>query len=413
MLKYALRNVLHYRSKYAIAFVLISVFSSLLALSLFAFNGFWNQAAIYARSMGDISFSVNQTSLDSVPKPPDGQPPSKRLEKEAVAFFTKELKAERVVPVASIGGDAYAQNGSWSVAATSLETIRQLFEVDLAEGGFPDENEALLPVSMRSSLKIGDAITFVFKNSDLILDSQRFRVCGFFLPTRNTENLIFLSQSQFSLLDVGRVPGQYFVFLHGRTGRDAFLSAAECKKDYRSFVSFLARLSGYSGKIDSGYYSAGQRYDESKTLIQFFELMVSIFLFTLIVIAVAVIINVVFTSLVDRIKIVGTFLAYGMRHGAAVLLLASEMLVFSAIACSVGLAIAFALVSPLSGLQFTADNWTIAVILGGKRSLTITPALWAVAATYCVGMLVPFLTSAASSARMLRGEIVGLLHYAK
>jgi hypothetical protein len=413
MLKYALRNLLHYRSKYSIAFVLIAAFAACLSLSLFAFNGFWKQAAVFARAWGDISFSVNAASLDSGPRPAGEEPPSQRLEREAVAFFKAELKAERVVATSYIGGDAYAPGGSWSVAATSLEKSRQLAGVDLAEGEFPGEGEAIVPASMRSSLKVGDGITFVFKNSDLILDSLRFRVSGFFLPTSDSADLIFVTQSQFDQLDEGRVPDRYYVFLPERTGTSAFLSADESKQDYKAFVSFLARLSGGPGKVYSGYYSASQRYDQSKTLIEFFELIISIFLLALVVVAVATIVNVLFISLIDRIRIVGTFMAYGMTRGGAILLLSSEMLVFSAAACTLGILIAFAAVGPVSELKFTADNWTIAVILGGKRSLTVTPALWAIGATYLLGMVIPFATAVASVAKMIKGEVVGLLHFAK
>ena len=362
--------------------------------------------------MGGYHLLGNTTSLDAAGQPGSG-PPSRRLETEAVAFFKKELKAERVVASSYIGGEAYAPRGSWSVAATSLEKMRQLNEVALAEGEFPGDGEALAPTSMRGPIKVGDGITFVFKNSDLILDSLLLRVSGFYLPTSDTANLIFTTQSQFDRLDEGRVCDRYYVFLPAMAGRDAFLGTDECKKDYQSFVGFLAGLSGSSARIESNFYSASQRYDQSKTLIEFFELIISIFLVALVAVSVATIVNVLFITIVDRIRIMGTFMAYGMTRGRAVLLLSSEMLGFSLVACSLGLLAAFVLVDPASSLKFTADNWTIAVILGGKRSLTIVPALWAVGATYIVGMAVPFVASAAAVARMIRGEVVGLLHFAK
>jgi hypothetical protein len=414
MLRYTIRNVLHYRTKYAIAFVLVFAFAACLALSLFAFNGFWKQAAAYARTWGDITFWVDSSRLDSAWKPAaGGEPPSRRLEREATAFFKSELKAERVVATAYVGGDAYAPRASWKVSVTSLEKARELAQVDLAEGEFPGEGEILAPTSMRGALKVGDGITFVFKNSDLILDSLRFRVSGFFLPTSDTENSIFASQAQFDRLDEKRVCDIYYVFLPGRTGRADFLSSSECRVDYQAFVGFLAKLTGVYGQIPSRYYPASQRYDQSKTLIQFFELIISIFLVALVVVAVATILNVLFTTIVDRIRIVGTFMAFGMTRARAILLLSSEMLVFSFVACTLGLLAALVLVDPVSRLKFTADNWTIAVILGGKRSLTVVPALWAVGATYLVGMAIPFVAAAAAVAKMIRGEVVGLLHFAK
>jgi hypothetical protein len=414
MINYTIRNILYYRTKYAIAFLLIAAFAAVLALSLFAFNGFWRQAAVFARSWGDIILRVNTTSLDSGWQPKAGAaPPSQGLEAEAIAFLKNELKAERVVANYYIGGEAYAPLGSWNVAVTSLEKIRELAEVDLAQGRFPADGEVLAPASMKGAIKVGDGITFVFKNTDLIIDSLRFRVSGFFLPTSDTANMLFTTQPQFSELDGQRVGDHYYVFFHRPGGKAEFLSSDECKKDYRTFVDFLARISGNHGRIESGYSSASQRYDQSKTLIEFFELIISIFLAALVVVAVATIINVLFTTIIDRIRIVGTFMAFGMTRRRAILLLSSEMLLFSFLACTIGIIVALALAAPVSNLKFTADNWTIAVILGGKRSLRIDPGLWEVVATYVVGTAIPFATAAASIAKMIKGEVVGLLRFAK
>jgi hypothetical protein len=414
MLKYALRNVVHYRRKYAIAFVLIVAFSACLALSLFAFDGFWRQAGAWARVFGDLSFHLDAMALDSGWSPDKGTlPPSKRLESEAAAFFKSELKAERVVSLHYVSGDAYAPRGSWKVVAISLERFRSLEEVDLAEGSEPGEGEILAPTSMSSSVKVGDSLTFVFKNSDLILDSVRLRVSGFFLPSSDTRDIVFASEAQLAELDPARVPDNYYLFLPAREGSKTFVQDAEAKSDYQDFVRFLGNLTGHKGTIDARYGLAKWRYDQSKTLIQFFEIILGIFLIALVVVAVATIVNVLFTTVIDRIRIIGTFMAYGMGRGRAVLLLAAEMLIFSALACSLGVIAALALVDPASRLKFAADNWTIAVILGGKRSLTIVSEPWAVGATYLAALAIPFATSVLAVARMLRGEVVGLLHFSK
>jgi hypothetical protein len=416
MLKYALRNVLHYRAKYSIAFVLILAFAACLALGLFAFNGFWRQASAWARSKGDVSFYVLSTSaLDSAWSPEKGGGrPSARLESEAGDYFKRELKAERVIATYYVTGQAYARRGSWmNVAATSYERERLLEEVDLEEGAFPGEGEALVPTSMRGPVKAGDSLTFVFKNSDLILDSLSLKVSGFFLPTSDTSHLLFVSQDQLAELDRARVPDNFFVFLPGREGAASFVTDAEAKAELGSFARFLEGLSGNPGGIRVNYGIAKWRYDQSKTLIQFFELILAIFLLALVVVAVATIVNVLFTTVVDRIKIIGTFMAFGMTRRKAILLLSAEMLAFSALACTLGILLAFALVGPVERLKFTADNWTIAVILGGRRSLTVIPALWAVGATYLAALAIPFATSTVSVARMLRGEVVSLLHFSK
>ena len=164
------------------------------------------------------------------------RPPSRRLEAEAIAYFEKDLKAERVVATSYIGGEAYAPHGSWNLAATSLDKIRQLLRVDLAEGEFPAEGEVLAPASMRPSVRVGDGITFVFKNSDLIIDSIRLRVSGFF-STSHTGDLLLVTQSQFFRLDESRVCDRYYVFLPGSMGKHPFLRADECKRVHSSFAN--------------------------------------------------------------------------------------------------------------------------------------------------------------------------------
>ena len=416
MLGYTIRNLLYYRTKYAIAFLLIAAFAACLALSLFASNGFWRQAAVYSRSWGDITLWLYPGGLDAAWEKNGGGPesrPAPRLEREATAYFSREFKAERVVASANIWGQAYALGGSWHVAATSIEKARQLAPVELAEGASPTEGEALAPASMRSVLKVGSGISFVFKNSDLIVDSLSFRVSGFFLPTGDTSNLIYVSQTQFDKLDENRVPDTYYVFLPPRKAGEGLFGKEEGQSLNAAFGTFLATLAGGPGQFYQSYYTAKQHFESSKTLIQFFEIIASIFLVALVVVAAATIINVLFITVVDRIRIIGTFMAYGMTRRRAILLLSSEMLVFSLVASTLGILLAFAVVDPVSRLRFTADNWTIAVILGGKRTLTIVPALWAVGATYAIGMAIPFAAAAASVAKMIKGEVVGLLHFAK
>jgi ABC-type antimicrobial peptide transport system permease subunit len=132
-----------------------------------------------------------------------------------------------------------------------------------------------------------------------------------------------------------------------------------------------------------------------------------------VVIAVMTVVNVLFITVVDRIKIVGTFMAYGMTRGRAVFTLAGEMLAFSAIACTLGILAALAASSWLSSLKLMADNSTLLVILGGKRSLSIMPSFAAAAITYAAGMLIPFSAALLAVGKMLKGEIVRLLYFVR
>lgn len=416
MLKYAIRNALHYRAKYSIAFVLIASFAFCLALSLFAFNGFWEQAGIYARSWGDITIWIDSGKLDSEAPAsgwPRGEAPTERLDRALPAFFEGELKATKVIGSSYLRGDAYGRSGRWSLTASSLPKARLLAEIAIAEGKEPGEGEVLVSAGLRKSTAIGEAVTFVYKDRDLILNSLAFRVSGFFLPTGSTSDYMFMSQGQFDALDEGMKDNVFFVFLPGMGGQRLFMTASEYRLAFNAFQDFARKASGRSWAVNCGYETAEQRHRSSKQLIEFFELIMLIFLSALVVVALATIVNVLFITLIDRIKIVGTFMAFGMRRGRAVLLLSSEMLVFALAACTVGILAALAAAGPVSSLKFTADNWTIAVILGGKRSLTIRPALWAAGATYLAGTLIPFAAAAFSASRIIKGEVVRLLHYSK
>jgi hypothetical protein len=416
MLRYAIRNVLHYRSKYGIAFALIACLAFCLALALFAFNGFWIQAGVYARSWGDIAIWADPAGLDRAePKGgwPEGEAPSQKIERGWPAYFRDEVKATKVVAAAFFGGDGFNKAGRWNFTAMSLEKAQALAEVSLSEGAMPGEGEALVPAPLRRSLGVGDAITFVYKNRDLILNSLTFRISGFYLPTSTYSNYLYLSEAQFAALDEGRTSDVFFVFLPGMGGKRLFLTQPEYQKINDGFRAFLQGLTGPSLHPNTGFETAKDRYAQSREIIEFFELIFSIFLIALVVIALATIVNVLFITLVDRIRIIGTFMAYGMTRRRAILVVSSEMLVFALAACTAGILAALLAAGPASSLRFTADNWTITLILGGKRSLTIEPSWWAVGATYLAGTILPFAAAAFAAAKMLKGEIVGLLHYAK
>jgi|GEM_PF-3439975 len=414
--RYAVRNAVYYRAKYATAFVLIAAFSACLGLALFALNGFWRQAGAYARSWGDITFYANPSMIDeaAVPRAKPGEDsPWRRVEAGLPVFFNDQLKATKYYSASFTSGDAYYKSGTGKISAMDVEKAERAWGVDLAEGAMPEEGEVLVPVGSRASIAIGDALTFVYKNRDTILNSFRFRVSGYYLPSGRNSNFIYLSPGQYAALDEGRPDDTYFVYLaNGGTGSD-FPSKMEYKKVYDSFRKFIEDCVGNTASRYTGYGTARARYSDSKTIIEFFQLLFGIFLAAFVIVAVATLVNVLFITLIDRIKIVGTFMAFGMRRRSAVFLLASETLVFSLVACTVGVLIALAATGPLSSLKFTADNWTIAVILGGKRTLTILPDLKAVAATYVAGMGIPFAVAALAAAKMLKGDVVRLLHFVK
>jgi hypothetical protein len=413
---YASRNAVHYRAKYSVAFAMIAAFSACLALALFAFNGFWSQAGAYARCWGDITFYANPSMIDLMANAKSKAGPAspwRRIEAGLPAFFKDELKATKYFSGSFVDGDAYYKTGKVNLTAMNVEKAKALWGVDLSEGAMPREGEALVPVSMRKSIAIGDAVTFVYKNRDTILNSFQFRVSGFFLPAGRYSGFLYLDPSQYETLDPGRPDDIYFVYLaNGGTG-NAFPTKGEYHAAYAALRKFISTAVGVTASQYVSYETAADRYGESKTIIDFFQLLFGIFLIAIIIVAVATLVNVVFITLIDRIKIVGTFMAFGMRKGRAVILLASETLVFALAACTLGVLAAMAITGPLTGIKFLADNWTIAVILGGKRALTILPDLKAVAATYAAGVGIPFVAAALATSKMLKGDVVRLLHFVK
>jgi hypothetical protein len=413
---YATRNALHYRAKYSVAFAMIASFSACLALSLFSFNGFWKQAGAFARSWGDITLYANPAMVDltAIPKAKPGQIGAwERVESGLPAFFKDELKATKYYSGSFVDGDAYYKTGKMDLTAMCVDKAIPLWGVDLAEGSMPGEGEALVPVSMRGSVALGDAVTYVYKDRNTILNSFRFRISGFFLPAGRYSGFLYLSREQYAALDPGRPDDIFFVYLaNGGTG-SSFPTKSQYNDAWAAFKKHIEKTAGSSAARYVGYDTAAGRYGDSKTIIDFFQLLFGIFLAAIVVVSVATLINVVFITLIDRIKIVGTFMAYGMRRRRAVLLLSSETLVFALAACTLGVLAALAATGPLSSLRFLADNWTIAVILGGKRTLTILPDPAAVAATYAAGVGIPFAASVLATAKMLKGDVVRLLHFVK
>jgi ABC-type antimicrobial peptide transport system permease subunit len=413
---YASRNAIYYRAKYSVAFAMIAAFSACLALSLFSFNGFWSQAGAYARSWGDITFYANPSMIDMMATSKAKEKsasPWKSIEAGLPAFFKDELKATKYFSGSFVDGDAYYKTGKLNLTAMNVEKAKALWGVDLSEGAMPREGEALVPVSMRRSIAVGDAVTFVFKNRDTILNSFQFRVSGFFLPAGRYSGFLYLGSAQYEALDPGRPDDVFFVYLANGGSGSSFPTDNEYNKANSAFRRFVWNAAGTTSSQYVGYETAASRYKDSRTIIDFFQLLFGIFLVAIVIVAVATLVNVVIITLIDRIKIVGTFMAYGMRRRRAVLLLASETLVFSLAACTLGVLAALAIAGPLAGIKFLADNWTIAVILGGKRTLTILPDLKAVAATYAAGVGIPFVAAVLAASKMLKGDVVRLLHFVK
>jgi hypothetical protein len=398
MIRYALRNALHYRAKYAAAFSLICAVSFILALSLFGLRGVQRESAKYARAFGDIEiYSSDGMGL-----------------RAAVAGYFAGGQAARIISLTMPpSGTLFNSNGQWSIDAFQLEEMRQLGRVELSEGAFPAEGETILPTSFKKKVTLGETLTYLYKTRDGILDSRKLRVSGFYVPLSLFRNYAMLvSPEQTRSMDPSRTEPNYFVVFLAGYGRSGAASIPEMR-EFDSIKAGLEAAFKPSGLKAQIYPSSWQRQSWSQRYIELFIMILVIFIGILLIVAAMTVVNVLFLALLDRVRIVATFMSFGMTRSRAVLMLACETLAFALAASFLGAALAWA-VSPLLHLyRFDMDNWLIYMLLGDSKRITCIPNLADSLLTLGVGTALPFVTAIFAIRKLLSGELAQLLSFKK
>jgi len=401
MLKYALRNAIEYRRSYAAVFGLVALSAFLLSLALFTFAGMEAESAKYARAMGDIQIEALNSE-------------SSRLMREDIrAFFAANYPAERWQGMTySPNGKGFNARGQWWFGAMVLDEIASFPSFALVEGEEPGEGEVLLPSTFREEIPLGESFTFAYKTTVQILDSRRLRVSGFYQRMPQFSNAMIVSRDQFASMHPGLVdPNVYFVYLaaYGGPGEKGVIPQAEFELLKSRLVDYCA-LSGTEVNV---YDISLRRFRESREFIGLFKLISIVFIAILAVVAVMTIVNALFLTVLERIRIVATFMAFGMTKGAAILLIAAELAFFSAFACAAGLALSLAAARVLPLWTIDTEGWILGMLLGEKRHLTLIPSFRTVLAAFAVGTSIPFATAAIALRRLLGGQPARLLGFKK
>lgn len=400
-LRYALRNALHYRAKYAAAFGLICAVSFILALALFGLRGVQRESAKYARGFGDLEvYAKAETDL-------------RKLRPAIEGHFEGGGAAKILGLTMPPRGTLFNSRGQWSMNAFQLVELRRFCEVELVEGAFPEEGEIVLPSTFRKKVALGETLTFLFKTQDGILDSRKLRVSGFNVPIsilRNSSMLV--SRAQFLSMDPGRTePNDYYVFLadSGRSDPNSILNKRSLDP-VKAGLEAALKSAGVDARVS---LLSLERQTWSKQYIDLFIMVLAIFIAILLIVAAMTVVNVLFLALLDRVRIVATFMSFGMTRPRAILMLACETLAFALAASCLGLALAWG-TSPLIRLyRFDMDNWLIYMLLGDSKRIACLPNPADSLLTLAVGTVLPFLTAIFSIRRILSGELARLLSFKK
>jgi ABC-type lipoprotein release transport system permease subunit len=401
MLSYALRNAIHYRSKYAAAFGLICVIAFLLSLSLFALRGVERESAKYARAYGDVQFESNERA--SVPK----------LAGAAKKILGDSGLAEKWIGITlNSSGTIFNARAQQMIQALQMEEMGLFSKIELTEGELPGEGEVALPSGLRRKFAPGQTVTFLFKTQDQILDSRKLRVSGFYAATSQFQNSAMLvNRGQFLDLHPTReVPNLYFVYLKG------YGVPGHRVLDEAEFETLKTKLEGEfkAEGIEAIFYATSiYRFRQSNQFIGLFIMVAVIFIVVLVIIAAMTIVNVLFLAVLDRVRIIATFMSFGMTKGRAIILLSCELLIFALAASGLGLALAAGLSPILPHIRIDMDNWVISMLLGDSRRISSIPNLRDALITLAVGTAFPFVTAVFAIRRLLRGELAQLLSFKK
>ncbi len=406
MFRYALRNVLHYRRKYAVSFLLILCVSAILALSLFCRAGLMGQAYRYARHLGDIQIYFNAAELEKLESGPLG---AEQAHDEILAWIGKKLETEKLVSISAAFGKIYTASAFNDIVAARIGPVAAFESFVLIAGKEPGEGEVLMPSALAKDYPIGQSLSFAYMDSDQILNSLRLRVSGHYLASQWFEGFMLFSDSGFTELDSGKVDNNFFISLPDSLRKNILLG----KDDFEAIkTGFKADFAAYGDAVTIADM-ANQNYDSAKELITFFELIIFIFVAVLILISLITIVNVLYLALMDRIRVLASFMAFGMGRGRLILTIAAEMLCFSALASALGIGLALIASGIIPSYRFTLDNYTLIMLLGGQRTMQPLPSWGSALISLGICCFFPFITALLALRRILRGSLASLLDFKK
>lgn len=407
--KYLVRNAVHYRRKYALVFALILMLGFCLTLTSYFYAGELENSIRYARIMGDIQLDVDYDAND-VNHEELSRDKKSSLHDELGAYL-KTTDPHAFHEMAIIPGKVMSGSVCESVSIMEFGAACDVYNVTVYRGKAPGYGEVCLPKNLEKTISIGDAVSFVYKDSDQIYGSESFTVSGFYPLIDACEGMAFVDAEALSALDPGRIPRRFVVF---DAPREKILPLMTKDESVARKDALEAIVRERFGDIDfvranTDLRSAYDNYLEARDIVDFFLAVLVVFIACLCVVSSISIVNVLFVTVIDRIKIVGMMFSFGLGRKRGIMLLAAEILAFAVLASISGIALATAAAFSVAEIPIKSGNDMLATLLGGSATLPMLIDWRSVSLTLVAGVLVPFLVSFLSIRKILKGEIISLI----
>ncbi len=411
--KYLVRNAIHYRKKYAIVFALILALAFCLTLTSYFYAGELASSVRYARFMGDMQFDVDYDANDLAHE--ELSLDEKRALCDDLSAHFKAGNPYSYHEISVVPGKAMSGSTSESVAAMDYRVARDVYGVTVYRGAAPGPGEICLPKNLEKTIKVGDAVSFVYKDSDQVFGSETLAVSGFYLRVDACEGMAFVDGETLAALDPGRLPRRFVVFDEPRETPLPLMTEGESAAR-KGAIEDIAR--SYFGDLDfvrahTETRSAYDTYREARDIVDFFLVILAVFIACLCVVSSISIVNVLFVTVINRVRIVGMMFSFGLGRKRGIALLAAEILAFGAVASVFGIAIATAAARLVEKIPMVNDNDMLATLLGGGTTLPMLVGWESIALTLAAGVVMPFLVSSLSIRKILKGEVIDLIQKAR
>jgi hypothetical protein len=411
--KYLARNAIHYRKKYAVVFTLILSLGFCLTLTAYFYSGELASSIQYARLSGDVQLDVDYGAYDVSHKELSG-PDKAALRENLTEYFRKGSPyAFSEIPI--IPGKVMSGSSSEELSIMGMRSAREVYRARVYSGKEPGLSEICLPKDLAKTMKIGDAVSFVFRDSDQIYSSETFTVSGFVLPAEACEGMAFIDDETLLALDPGLIPRRFVVFDSPRYASVPLMSEAESLSRKAAIETIVTERFGDADfvRAHTEMRTAFDNYRDARDIVDFFLAILVVFIVCLCVVSSISIVNVLFVTVIDRVKIIGMMFSFGLGRTRGTLLLSAEVLVFAAVASLAGIALATVAAFRIGAVIVTSDNKMLETLLGGSESIPMLIGWQSGALTIAAGAIIPFLVSSLTIRKILKGEIVTLIQRAR
>lgn len=410
IIKYIAQNIKQYFRSSVLVFLLVVFLSFLFSLSSFLYSGILSSAKQSSRSKGDLIIGVNYDASDV-----DHVALNKVQKQELYSKWKSMVKvnwnAQNIIEGYEIPTELIISGSSNDLIISSYTTKSSQYLVSVSHGREPGENEILISDTFMGKINLGEGITAIYKDQNKIINSMVFTVSGFFMESEELQNLAMVSQDQLSSMDPGRLPDKMHIYLAPKNEYYPVLTSVQKDAywdDIRSqFINFYRDDHFLEKSVN--YFTSLDEFQFSKTIIDLFLVIITIFLGALGVVAAFSISNVNHMNITDRIKVIGTMFSFGLQKFNGAIILALEIGGLALFSTIIGTAFGIASGKYIGGIKLMSNSRTLSALLGGKSHLTLIFGFDSVVFTFFVCVGLPFLISLITIFKILQGPIVNQL----